>query len=171
MNKTELIDSLSEETTFSKKDITRVLESFTRVIERALKKGEKVSITGFGTFMISKRAAVSLQLIVLLCNISILTIAQLIFDSKVQNYCPVSSLMDPRINGIHNYPMDIFDRQNFNYYNNSTNKASSNNIMSSSNEFNCTSSEKKTGTIINVCSSMTRCPMNENNIQEGIKTI
>jgi DNA-binding protein HU-beta len=57
MNKTEIINCLSEETTFSKKDITRVLESFTRVIERALKKGEKVSITGFGTFMISKRAA------------------------------------------------------------------------------------------------------------------
>ena len=57
MNKTEIINCLSEETTFSKKDITRVLESFTRVVERALKKGEKVSITGFGTFMISKRAA------------------------------------------------------------------------------------------------------------------
>lgn len=57
MNKTEIINCLSEETTFSKKDITRVLESFTRVVERALKKGEKVSITGFGTFMISRRAA------------------------------------------------------------------------------------------------------------------
>jgi DNA-binding protein HU-beta len=57
MNKSELIDSLSEETTFSKKDVSRVLESLTRIIERSLKKGEKVSITGFGSFWISRRPA------------------------------------------------------------------------------------------------------------------
>ncbi|MCX5922492.1 MAG: HU family DNA-binding protein [Candidatus Dependentiae bacterium] len=55
MNKSELINSLSEETTFSKKDITRVLDSFTRIIERTLKKGEKVSLTGFGSWWISCR--------------------------------------------------------------------------------------------------------------------
>jgi DNA-binding protein HU-beta len=57
MNKSELINSLSEETTFSKKDITRVLESLTRIIERTLKKGEKVSLTGFGSWWISCRPA------------------------------------------------------------------------------------------------------------------
>lgn len=57
MNKSELIDSLSEETTFSKKDVSRVLESLTRIIERSLRKGEKVSITGFGSFWLSKRPA------------------------------------------------------------------------------------------------------------------
>lgn len=57
MNKTELIGCLSEETTFSKKDVTRVVESFTRIIERTLKKGEKVSLTGFGTFSTSRRPA------------------------------------------------------------------------------------------------------------------
>ena len=57
MNKSELINSLSEETTFSKKDITRVLESFTRIIERTLKKGDKVSLTGFGSWWISCRPA------------------------------------------------------------------------------------------------------------------
>lgn len=57
MNKSELINSLSEETTFSKKDITRVLDSFTRIIERTLKRGEKVSLTGFGSWWISKRPA------------------------------------------------------------------------------------------------------------------
>jgi DNA-binding protein HU-beta len=57
MNKSELINSLSEETTFSKKDVSRVLESLTRIIERSLKKGEKVSITGFGSFWISRRPA------------------------------------------------------------------------------------------------------------------
>lgn len=57
MNKSELIDSLSEETTFSKKDVARVVESLTRIVERTLKKGEKVSITGFGSFWLSKRPA------------------------------------------------------------------------------------------------------------------
>ena len=57
MNKGELINELSEETTFSKMDVTRVLDSLTRVVSRALKKGEKVSITGFGSFWISCRPA------------------------------------------------------------------------------------------------------------------
>ena len=57
MNKSELVNSLSEETTFSKKDVSRVLDSLTRIIERSLKRGEKVSITGFGSFWISRRPA------------------------------------------------------------------------------------------------------------------
>ena len=57
MNKSELINELSEETTFSKKDVTRVLESLIRVISRTIKKGEKVSITGFGSFWTSQRPA------------------------------------------------------------------------------------------------------------------
>ena len=57
MNKSELIEAISEETTFSKKDVTRVLASFTRIIERTLKKGDKISLTGFGTYWISKRPA------------------------------------------------------------------------------------------------------------------
>ena len=57
MNKSELINELSEETTFSKKDVTRVLDSLTRIIQRTLKKGEKVSLTGFGNFWISRRPA------------------------------------------------------------------------------------------------------------------
>lgn len=55
MNKSELITALSEETAFSKKDIARVLGAITSIIERELKKGDKVSITGFGTYWVSKR--------------------------------------------------------------------------------------------------------------------
>ncbi len=57
MNKSELINELSEETTYSKKDITRVIDSLTRVIGRTLKKGEKVAITGFGRFWLSNQPA------------------------------------------------------------------------------------------------------------------
>ena len=57
MNKTELIDALSEETTFSKKDVARVLDSLFSIIVRSLKKGDKLQWSGFGTFSLSKRSA------------------------------------------------------------------------------------------------------------------
>lgn len=55
MNKTGLITALNEETTFSKKDVTRFLDALTRIIERTLKKGDKLQWSGFGTFNISRR--------------------------------------------------------------------------------------------------------------------
>ena len=57
MNKTELINSLSEETTFNKKDIARVLDSLVRILVRALKKGDKLQWARFGTFMVARRSA------------------------------------------------------------------------------------------------------------------
>ncbi len=57
MNKTELINSLSEETTISKKDVARILETFTRIVERTLVSGDKVQWSGFGTFNVSRRSA------------------------------------------------------------------------------------------------------------------
>lgn len=55
MKKSELIEAISEETEFSKKDITRVMASFTRIIEHTLKKGGKISIANFGAFWASRR--------------------------------------------------------------------------------------------------------------------
>lgn len=57
MNKSELINSLSEETTFAKKDVARILESFARIVQRTLKRGDKVQWAGFGTFLVSRRPA------------------------------------------------------------------------------------------------------------------
>jgi DNA-binding protein HU-beta len=57
MNKTELINSLSEETMFSKRDIMRVLDAFVRIMGRELKKGNRLQWSGFGTFSVSKRPA------------------------------------------------------------------------------------------------------------------
>ncbi len=57
MNKTELINALSEETAFSKKDVGKVVEAWVRIVERTLKKGDKVSVAGFGTFSVSRRPA------------------------------------------------------------------------------------------------------------------
>jgi DNA-binding protein HU-beta len=57
MNKSQLVESISEETSFSKKDVAKVLASLTRIVERTLKKGNKVSLTGFGTYWLSRRPA------------------------------------------------------------------------------------------------------------------
>ncbi len=55
MNKSELINELSESTGFSKKDIAHVLDLFFKTVVRTLKKGERVAITGFGSFWTSFR--------------------------------------------------------------------------------------------------------------------
>lgn len=57
MNKTELIDTLSRETTYSKNDIAYILEALARVVKRTLKNGDKLQWSGFGTFAISRRPA------------------------------------------------------------------------------------------------------------------
>ncbi len=57
MNKRELVDALSDETAFSKKDVSRVLESLLSIIKRTLKGGSKVALTGFGHFAVKERKA------------------------------------------------------------------------------------------------------------------
>lgn len=57
MNKTDLINSLSEETTINRKDIVRLLNSLARIVERTLKKGDKLQWSGFGSFIASRHPA------------------------------------------------------------------------------------------------------------------
>ena len=57
MNRKKLIEALSNETSFSKRDITKVLDSFLRILMKILKKNGKVQWSGFGTFSVAKRAA------------------------------------------------------------------------------------------------------------------
>ena len=57
MNKTELVNAIADKAGISKKDATSALDAFTAVVTEELKKGEKISLIGFGTFEVSKRAA------------------------------------------------------------------------------------------------------------------
>ena len=57
MNKTELIEAMSKQTGLSKKDADAAVKAFTEVVTKELKKGEKVTLIGFGTFEVAKRAA------------------------------------------------------------------------------------------------------------------
>jgi nucleoid DNA-binding protein len=63
MTKTELIRKLADVTGLSQKDVRMVLEALTDsrpnkgLITSSLKQGEKVTISGFGTFYIRERNA------------------------------------------------------------------------------------------------------------------
>lgn len=57
MNKSELIDAIAADSKISKADAGRALDAFTSSITKALKKGDKVTLVGFGTYSVSKRAA------------------------------------------------------------------------------------------------------------------
>ena len=57
MNKTELIAAVAEASGISKKDTEKVLNSFTAVVESALKQNDKVQMIGFGTFETRERTA------------------------------------------------------------------------------------------------------------------
>ena len=57
MNKAELVDAIASDAGLSKADAKKALEGFTTAITGALKKGDRISLVGFGSFSISKRAA------------------------------------------------------------------------------------------------------------------
>jgi DNA-binding protein HU-beta len=57
MNKTNLIDAMAEDAGVTKAEAKKTLESFLENVEGALKKGDRVSLVGFGSWSVSKRAA------------------------------------------------------------------------------------------------------------------
>ena len=57
MNKAELIDAMAVKAKLSKADSKKALDAFTATLADALKKGDRISLIGFGSFSVSKRAA------------------------------------------------------------------------------------------------------------------
>ncbi|MEN8905499.1 MAG: HU family DNA-binding protein [Clostridiales bacterium] len=57
MNKAELISAIAQKSELSKKDSEEALNAIMRSIEEVLKKGEKLSLVGFGSFEVKKRKA------------------------------------------------------------------------------------------------------------------
>lgn len=57
MNKADLINALADSAELSKADAGRALDAMVAVVKKALKKGDTVSLVGFGTFSVRKRAA------------------------------------------------------------------------------------------------------------------
>lgn len=57
MNKSDLINAMADEAGITKVQASACLGAFITASEKALKKGDKVILVGFGTFSVSKRAA------------------------------------------------------------------------------------------------------------------
>lgn len=56
MNKTELVASVAEATSLSKKDAENAVSAVIASITKSLTEGEKVQIAGFGTFEVRERS-------------------------------------------------------------------------------------------------------------------
>lgn len=57
MNKAELIDAVAARLGHSKRDVTAIVDAFIDDTKRAVAKGEKVAISGFGVFEAQARKA------------------------------------------------------------------------------------------------------------------
>ncbi|RLA47597.1 MAG: DNA-binding protein HU [Gammaproteobacteria bacterium] len=57
MNKTELVDEIAEAADLSKSSASRALDAAIDAITGTLKKGDPVSLVGFGTFSVKHRPA------------------------------------------------------------------------------------------------------------------
>ncbi|MFG6666662.1 HU family DNA-binding protein [Halomonas sp. HNIBRBA4712] len=57
MNKSELIEAIAASADIPKAAATRALDAMVESVTDSLKKGESVSLVGFGTFAIKERAA------------------------------------------------------------------------------------------------------------------
>lgn len=57
MNKAELIDAVADKAELTKVDAKKAIDAFVEVTGDVLKKGDKLTLIGFGTFSTSKRSA------------------------------------------------------------------------------------------------------------------
>ena len=57
MNKGELIEAMASEAKITKAAAKEALQAFVTSTTKALKKGERVALVGFGSFSVAKRAA------------------------------------------------------------------------------------------------------------------
>ena len=57
MNKADLIEAVATSADLSKAAASRAVDGITKAVTKALKKGDTVTLVGFGTFTVRKRAA------------------------------------------------------------------------------------------------------------------
>lgn len=57
MNKAELVSRVSRDTGLTKADVLRVLDAVLDTVTRTLKRGDKVTLVDFGTFLVTRRRA------------------------------------------------------------------------------------------------------------------
>lgn len=57
MNKAELVDAMASAAGLSKADAKKALDGFVTATSSALKKGDRISLIGFGSFSVNQRSA------------------------------------------------------------------------------------------------------------------
>jgi DNA-binding protein HU-beta len=57
MTKSDMIDAVADKVGMTKTDTAKVLDAFFGSVASSLSRGEKVTLTGFGTFEVRQRAA------------------------------------------------------------------------------------------------------------------
>jgi DNA-binding protein HU-beta len=57
MQKTDFVKAVAEQCGVSQKDTKTIIDAALKVIEDAMRRGEKVTLTGFGTFEVRQRQA------------------------------------------------------------------------------------------------------------------
>lgn len=57
MNKTELVEAVAQSANLSKADASKAVDAVVETVTNTLKKGDKVTLIGFGTFEVRERAA------------------------------------------------------------------------------------------------------------------
>lgn len=57
MNKTQLIDAIAEKAGISKVNAKKCMDAFISVATETLKEGNKITLTGFGSFVVTKKPA------------------------------------------------------------------------------------------------------------------
>lgn len=57
MNRLEFIEKIAAVSGVEKKSVSKVIASMMEVVKKTLKKGDNITLTGFGTFSVKKRAA------------------------------------------------------------------------------------------------------------------
>ena len=57
MNKSDFVNAVADKAELSKADAGRAIDAMIEVVKKALKKGDTVTLVGFGTFQVRKRAA------------------------------------------------------------------------------------------------------------------
>ena len=57
MNKTEFLREIANETGATLKDTTKFYDAYVNAVQKALKKGEKIALVGFGTYEAKRKPA------------------------------------------------------------------------------------------------------------------
>lgn len=57
MNKSELVEAMASDAKMSRTEAKKALDAFINSITKALKKGDRIALVGFGSFSVNKRSA------------------------------------------------------------------------------------------------------------------